>query len=152
VPRAILLAALNDPWAFLESGLSSADDAQDDEDEDRAALQRAQAVADVPDVCRAYVLYRDAGRLLNLADWYNAFAQGIEAQARQRDGAHAEVDEDETQARFAQSVSELAALGFLRRTGRKPEHVSKTVFDLPPSKVKAKAGGAAKSREASVHA
>ncbi|CAD6932251.1 unnamed protein product [Tilletia controversa] len=39
-------------------------------------LRRSGAL---PDVCRAYQLYRDSPRFLNFADWFDAFAQGVRA-------------------------------------------------------------------------
>lgn len=37
----------------------------------------------------------------------------------------------EVQARFIRSIHELDFLGFLKHTGRKADHVMKTVFDIP---------------------
>lgn len=39
--------------------------------------------------------------------------------------------ESEAHARFIRSIQELDLLGFIKHTGRKADHVQKTVFDLP---------------------
>ncbi|KAN0066503.1 hypothetical protein ACQY0O_000597 [Thecaphora frezii] len=67
-PRSGLLQPLNDPHAFLEQLDALAADAS----------QGERGVAVVPDICRAYQLYRDCGKNVNLADWFEAFRQSLE--------------------------------------------------------------------------
>jgi origin recognition complex subunit 3 len=167
-PRANTLIALNDPSAYLVEGM-----------------------ADAPDISIAFRTYQDAGRMINLADWFNAFRQQAEAgkrmgelneqstasksngkrqaSTRSDDGVDSselsELDDegereeaahsnkrrkandkrsekdlaawnrpDLLRTRFALAVHELGAMGFLKRTRRKPEHVMKLIFDLAPSK------------------
>lgn len=86
-----------------------------------------------PDISRLYEMYQSAGRMINLADWYQAFSQSIKAKRtslgkRQRQQTD---DEDNVQARFALSVNEMGKMGFLKKTRRKPDHVLKVVHDLP---------------------
>lgn len=100
-----------------------------DLDELRATLAETDK-AQVPDVCRLYALYKDSGKFINLADWYDAFVYSLEADARE----HAtpwEADPAQTQVRFALAINELAYLGLLGPTGRKVEHLCRTVWDLP---------------------
>lgn len=37
------------------------------------------------DACRAYALYREAGKFINLGDWYGAFEQGLEEEEQEED-------------------------------------------------------------------
>lgn len=140
-PRGILLAALSNPSIVVEGRPTF--DALDEQDE---KLQKCRETAlkrgALPDTARAYSTFNDAGKSLNLADWQGAFAQGLEsAQPKQGPKAKgkkvarpqaAKLPEEEVQLRFAKSVVEMSALGMVKRTGRKQEHVVKTVFDLAP--------------------
>lgn len=118
-PRVGILAALNDP----SSSLSIFDDKNS------------------PDICRLFQLYQSAGKMLNLADLYQAFAHSADQQAstpkkqkqQKRKGAD-ELDMEEkdvVQARFALAVNELGRMGLLKKTRRKQDHVLKIVHDLP---------------------
>ena len=100
-----------------------------DVDELRATLAETHD-AQVPDVCRLYALYKDSGKFINLADWYDAFVHALEADARARHTV-LEADAAHTQVRFALAINELAYLGLLGPTGRKVEHLCRTVWDLP---------------------
>lgn len=109
--------------------------------------------------------YLEAGRMINIFDWYQSFAAVLETQRHrglgikglqaggsppngavrgrrqsdgdgdenmQEDGEEAEDEkwEAEVQARFIRGVHELDFMGFLKHTGRKPDHVVRTVFDV----------------------
>ena len=37
----------------------------------------------------------------------------------------------EVQARFMRALHELDFMGFVRHTGRKPDHVIRTIYDVP---------------------
>lgn len=108
-PRANILVALNDYQAYLKDGRN------------------------LPDICRAYQTYHDAGRFINLADWYEAFKQTLLPSPPRADEKWSK--DDTVQLRFALAVHELGKMGFLKRTRRKPDHVLKLIHDLPPSKV-----------------
>lgn len=74
-PRTNLLVALFDPSFFLgdlSSQLNNGHSERQGQEQEHDSL--------LPDTCRAYALYRDSGRLINLADWYDAFAQGLEGE------------------------------------------------------------------------
>ncbi|EPQ32044.1 uncharacterized protein PFL1_00242 [Pseudozyma flocculosa PF-1] len=71
-PRAGLLQPLGDPRAFLEV-LGSLDDPMSD-----AASGTQQAEDALPDICLAYQLYRDCGKNVSLADWFEAFQQSVD--------------------------------------------------------------------------
>jgi hypothetical protein len=94
-----------------------------------------------PDICVLFSRYMEAGKTINVYDWYESFAQGLEA-SRERIPAAPEkagkgkaksksktvdtdakaVDEEvwrrETFARFMWSLHELDMLGMLRWSGR----------------------------------
>lgn len=105
------------------------------------------------DLSAAHRLFQDAGKLVNLADWYGSYSVALPLEAdvaeasaarkskkRTKGGApkRKKPAEDELQAkeeqeiqrkaRFVRSVSELAWLGLIFPTKRKAEHVGKLVF------------------------
>lgn len=93
------------------------------------------ANASIPDVCRLFALYKDSSRFINLADWYDAFVQSLEGEEKRRKNADAQ-EEDvvaSVQMRFSLAVNELAYMGLIGPVGRKVEHVSRLVWDLPVS-------------------
>ncbi|WFC98458.1 Origin recognition complex subunit 3 [Malassezia yamatoensis] len=118
-------SGLSDPhsdWPERAMGVS-------DLDELRAALAETRD-AEVPDVCRLYALYKDSGKFINLADWYDAFLLSLEVDLRYT-SQDMDQDASQYQMRFALAINELAYLGLLAPTGRKVEHLCRTVWDLP---------------------
>ncbi|WFD31334.1 Origin recognition complex subunit 3 [Malassezia sp. CBS 17886] len=106
------------------------------------AVRRRLAWAPAPDICRAYALYKESAKFINLSDWYDTFAYSIEKERHavaQRGGASApracdgavEAWSPSLQTRFSLAVNELAQMGLLAPTGRKPEHLLRTIWDLP---------------------
>ena len=122
----------------------------------------APAVWELSDTSILFRGYLEAGRMINVFDWYQSFAAVLETQRskelrgedqRQTDdspcdgavhGRGESNDEDmqdgeeiedekwgmEVQARFIRGIHELDFMGFLKHTGRKPDHVTRTVFDV----------------------
>lgn len=111
------------------------------------------AVWELPDTNILFRGYLEAGRMINVFDWYQSFAGVLETQRHrgfgiedQQDGGSpsdgvesvqegGEEEEEgkwemEVQARFIRGVHELDFMGFLKHTGRKPDHVTRTVFDV----------------------
>lgn len=95
---------------------------------------------DVPDICRVFALYKDTGKFINLADWFDAFVQTVEGDSgksrtpqrgRPKAAAAADPALSSLQLRFSLAINELAHMGLLGPTGRKVEHLSRTVWDLP---------------------
>ena len=125
---------------------------------------------DYPDTSILFRLYMEAGRMVNVYDWYQAFAQVLDVQrregARQPNGsksprkgkgqangkskgkgkAKAEKEvvaledmpeeereewDTEVHARFICALHELDFMGFVKHTGRKADHVVRTVYDIP---------------------
>lgn len=84
--------------------------------------------------------------MINAYDWFESFAQAMRGEqkvdgkgddAMDVDGEEDDDDDDERrkeiQARFLMSAHELDWLGFLKATGRKKDHLARTMFDPPPS-------------------
>jgi origin recognition complex subunit 3 len=96
----------------------------------------------LPDASILFRRYLEAGRMINVYDWYESFSQVIESQRSHlapTDGgeSNGHVDEDEeewkmhVQARFVRALHTLDYVGLVKHTGRKAEHVMRTVFDVP---------------------
>ncbi|EEB08247.2 origin recognition complex subunit Orp3 [Schizosaccharomyces japonicus yFS275] len=92
-----------------------------------------------PDLAVMYRLYCESGGLINLYDWFVAFAEALahdadDEQALAHDvsaGAGAGDDSSTsllTQARFFFAVEELRFLGLIRPTSRKTDHVQRVIF------------------------
>lgn len=89
--------------------------------------------------------------MINIFDWYQSFAVVLETQRERgletgnqkrtgglderRQGDEGGQSEDgewgmEVQARFIRGVHDLDLMGFLKHTGRKPDHVARTAFNV----------------------
>lgn len=79
----------------------------------------------LPDVCIAYKLHLECGRLINLYDWLQAYMMIMEAGA-DTDGR--KKPSKTMQARFVRAVSELQFLGFIKPTKRKTDHVARLTW------------------------
>lgn len=134
---------------------------------------RAPALWQLPDASILFRRYADAGRMVNVFDWFQSFAVVLEGQRRhlrrrERDadpaangkpgtngtGARAALrkadeegtDEDEDdhsedddgseewreemQARFMRALHTLDHMGLVRHTGKKADHIIRTVYDV----------------------
>jgi origin recognition complex subunit 3 len=99
----------------------------------------------LPDTSILFRRYLEAGRMINVYDWYESFSQVIESQRSHlvlADGAenagHGKEEEDDeegwkmhVQARFVRALHTLDFVGLIKHTGRKAEHVMRTVYDVP---------------------
>ncbi|QRW01399.1 origin recognition complex subunit 3 [Ceratobasidium sp. AG-Ba] len=151
-PRSVVLSSLIRPSAYLHCDCCDPEDAQTPE-----------TMSQSPDTCALFQRSLEAGRLLNVADWFNAFIgimqnESVKCSTREPEGtrvrrsvsrsrratssvhmesdadADGEVDEAlevqrEHQARFLLSTHELEFLGLIQSTGRRKEHVLRTVFE-----------------------
>lgn len=106
----------------------------------------------LPDTCILFRRYIESGKMINIFDWYDSFAAALgedrmdvdidqtpsqnkgkgkeTATPKRKRTGHGEERKREIQARFLRSMHELELVGFLKRTGRKKDHVVKTVFDV----------------------
>ncbi|TFY63732.1 hypothetical protein EVG20_g6195 [Dentipellis fragilis] len=153
-PRATILSGLLYPYEYVES---STEDTGDN------SVSKRRALWGLPDITILLRRYLDAGRMINVFDWYESFAVVLEnqrehimnppkpkstktntkgkkaakAKAPQEDDHREEEEgdrEDEwkmyVQARFVRALHELDFLGFIKHTGRKPDHVMRTVHSV----------------------
>lgn len=165
-PRASIISAILHPIDYLAHADPSSAVNDKAGNEDHGA--RRVHLWELPDTSILFRRYLDAGRMINVYDWYAAFGQVLETQRekareaaaqahrqRQRttkgkgkgkgqgkargqeaeETGEEELDEEawriQVQARFIRALHELDYIGFLKHTGRKTDHVMKTVFELP---------------------
>ena len=78
--------------------------------------------------------------MINVYDLYESFSQVIESQRSHltRDGNESDgqtADDEEwkmhVQARFVRALHTLDFIGLVKHTGRKADHVMRTVYDMP---------------------
>nr|DBA26491.1 TPA: hypothetical protein GDO54_010740 [Pyxicephalus adspersus] len=111
VPRIAFHTALNNPSSYLKSLENEA-----------GALTNA-----APDICIAYKLHLECGRLINLYDWLEAFATVVNTNDDSDLDSLEPVDEM-THARFIRAVSELELLGFVKPSKQKTDHVARLTW------------------------
>ncbi|PWN50327.1 hypothetical protein IE53DRAFT_101491 [Violaceomyces palustris] len=94
-PRSNLLLSLQEPNLLLDIVRRSS--ALDQEELDLLLPSEDQGVP-LPDVCRLYRLYRDCGKLINLADWFDAFVASLQSEevAKRKRGRAAEEESGAT--------------------------------------------------------
>lgn len=81
--------------------------------------------ASLEDICLAYRLYEESGRVINLCDWFTAFLSIFRAQYRTHCPEEAEV-----QIRFFQAIKELKLMGYIKPSSTKIDHVVKLAFRI----------------------
>lgn len=110
----------------------------------------------MPDTSILFQRYLESGKMINVFDWFESFTVVLETQKRhasdvsarealprtpsRRKGKQRQVEESEeelekwrleVQARFIRSLHELDYVGLIKHTGRKADHVMRTIFDIP---------------------
>ncbi|KAH9000613.1 origin recognition complex subunit 3 N-terminus-domain-containing protein [Lactarius hatsudake] len=125
-PRASVVSALLQPQSFLPASHNDATP------EERLPIWK------LPDASILFRRYLEAGRMINVYDWYDSFSQAIESQRSHLSrggGEGSGADEEEwkmhVQARFMRALHTLDLIGLIKHTGRKADHVMRTVFDMP---------------------
>uniref|UniRef100_A0A8D0KFZ6 Origin recognition complex subunit 3 n=1 Tax=Salvator merianae TaxID=96440 RepID=A0A8D0KFZ6_SALMN len=112
-PRVALHTALNDPNFYLKSEALKSD---------------VGCISNTaPDICIAYKLHLECGRLINLVDWLEAFSTVVLVAENTDSTAKDQID-DVIHARFIRAVSELELLGFIKPTKQKPDHVARLTW------------------------
>uniref|UniRef100_A0A8B9RK88 Origin recognition complex subunit 3 n=1 Tax=Astyanax mexicanus TaxID=7994 RepID=A0A8B9RK88_ASTMX len=82
-----------------------------------------------PDICIAYKLHLECGRLINLFDWLEAYATVTSAaEGKDPDSEDFGKVDELKHARFIQAVSELEFLGFVKSTKQKTDHVARLTW------------------------
>ncbi|XP_029656377.1 origin recognition complex subunit 3 isoform X1 [Octopus sinensis] len=110
-PRAAIQKALSQPHSYLKCSCCEADP--------------GVILSSFPDVCVAYKLHLECGRLINLYDWLQSFITVLEDSENKpkRKDQHKVL-----QARFIQAISELQFLGFIKPTRQKTDHVARLTW------------------------
>ena len=124
-PHATIASALLQPYTFLPTSLT----------------QQRLPIWKLPDTSILFRRYLETGRMINVYDWYESFSQVIESQrshlapTADSEGHVDEGDDEEwkmhVQARFVRALHTLDFVGLVKHTGRKAEHVMRTVYDVP---------------------
>uniref|UniRef100_A0A8D3DA54 Origin recognition complex subunit 3 n=1 Tax=Scophthalmus maximus TaxID=52904 RepID=A0A8D3DA54_SCOMX len=114
-PRTSIQAALRTPYYYIQNDSLKTED---------GSVSNA-----APDICIAYKLHLECGRLINLFDWLEAYATVVSAaEGNDPDSDdYGKVDEVK-HARFIQAVSELEFLGFIKSTKQKTDHVARLTW------------------------
>ena len=102
----------------------------------------------------------EAGKMINVYDWYESFSVALDTQRREaaleqrramkgrrgkgkakaqpRLSAPEDMVRDEREewatevhARFIRALHELDFMGFVKHTGRKADHIIRTIYDIP---------------------
>lgn len=116
------------------------------------------SLRDLPDISILFKRYLDSSKMINVYDWYESFKTVLEDQrqhckelstaqalasprkrgkGKQKASPRVEAsEEDDTkwdihvQARFIRALHELDYLGLIKHTGRKADHLVRTLFDV----------------------
>ena len=111
-PRAALQTALQEPRRYLidhDGKLETGDDEPFHHD-----------------TVTAFYLYQQAGKMINLVDWFSSFSHLVDPASQ--DASKTPIAPKVLQARFARAVTELQMMGFVKSTKRKTDHVAKLAF------------------------
>ncbi|XP_044751600.1 origin recognition complex subunit 3 [Coccinella septempunctata] len=112
--RSAIHEALNDPQTYLQCTCCE--------------IRREGAILPtMPDICIAYKLHLECGKMINLYDWLQAFLSILDPTDEEDDDGKRRVD-PELQARFTQAVAELEYLGFIKTSKRKADHVQRLTW------------------------
>ncbi|XP_041667917.1 origin recognition complex subunit 3 [Cheilinus undulatus] len=114
-PRTSIQAALSSPYYYLQNNNLKTED---------CSVSNA-----APDICIAYKLHLECGRLINLYDWLEAYATVVSAAEGNDPDSDSFGKVDEVKhARFIRAVSELEFLGFIKSTRQKTDHVARLTW------------------------
>ncbi|MED6271085.1 hypothetical protein CHARACLAT_016732 [Characodon lateralis] len=114
-PRTSIQAALSSPYSYIQNDSLKTED---------GTVSNA-----APDICIAYKLHLECGRLINLYDWLEAYSTVVSA----AEGSNPDSDglgkvDEVKHARFIRAVSELEFLGFIKATRKKTDHVARLTW------------------------
>ncbi|XP_074846999.1 origin recognition complex subunit 3 isoform X2 [Carettochelys insculpta] len=114
-PRIALHTALNNPYCYLKN---------------QTLKSNIGCISNTaPDICIAYKLHLECGRLINLVDWLEAFSTVVTAVEGTDPESVTTGEMDEIiHARFIRAVSELELLGFIKPSKQKTDHVARLTW------------------------
>ncbi|XP_014434175.2 origin recognition complex subunit 3 isoform X3 [Pelodiscus sinensis] len=114
-PRIALHTALNNPYCYLKNQTLKSD---------------VGCISNTaPDICIAYKLHLECGRLINLVDWLEAFSTVVTAvEGKDLDSTATDQMDEIIHARFIRAVSELELLGFIKPSKQKTDHVARLTW------------------------
>ncbi|XP_023249472.1 origin recognition complex subunit 3 [Seriola lalandi dorsalis] len=114
-PRTSIQAALSSPYYYIQN--------------DNLKTEDGSVSNTAPDICIAYKLHLECGRLINLYDWLEAYATVVSAaEGNDPDSDNFRKVDEVKHARFIQAVSELEFLGFIKSTKQKTDHVARLTW------------------------
>ncbi|XP_015240648.1 PREDICTED: origin recognition complex subunit 3 [Cyprinodon variegatus] len=114
-PRNSIQAALSRPQSYIQNDSLKTED---------GTVSNA-----APDICIAYKLHLECGRLINLYDWLEAYSTVVSAAEGNDPDSDGFGKVDEVKhARFIRAVSELEFLGFIKATKKKTDHVARLTW------------------------
>lgn len=114
-PRTSIQSALSSPYYYLQNESLKTED--------------GTVSNSAPDICIAYKLHLECGRLINLYDWLEAYSTVVSAaEGNDPDSENSGKVDQVKHARFIQSVSELEFLGFIKSTKQKTDHVARLTW------------------------
>ncbi|XP_050314452.1 origin recognition complex subunit 3 [Anthonomus grandis grandis] len=114
--RTAIHNALNDPQFYLQCKCCE--------------IPNSQSIKPtMPDICIAYKLHLECGKMINLYDWLQAFLCIVDPKDDDDfDDKSKKIVEPQLQARFTQAVAELEYLGFIKSSKRKADHVTRLTW------------------------
>jgi len=112
VPRVAISKALTNPSAYL--GCKCCSNSEE------------SLPTTLPDICIAYKLHTECGRLVNLYDWMVSFNCVLKKDEEEE----SEEIEPIVQARFIRAVAQLQLLGFVQSSKRKTDHVARLTWGI----------------------
>ncbi|KAJ2158786.1 Origin recognition complex subunit 3 [Coemansia sp. RSA 552] len=125
-PRAAVQTALGKSHYYIDCDCCGSADAKAADGHGGTSDDQDQhVVPSMHDTSIAYRLHQECGRMINVYDWFLAFASVVEKEPRPAKGALAQ---SEIQARFMRSVEEMRYLGFIKSTRRKTDHVMRLTW------------------------
>ncbi|KAG2076245.1 hypothetical protein BDR04DRAFT_1125767 [Suillus decipiens] len=146
-PRASILAGLIHPQDYISTGQRNGDD-EDDDLPDISILFKGYLesgkMINVYDWFESFVVFLEARKRrvgeTRIPDGVSGTPRTPSKKGKQKQAEDKVIGEDagedeewlvEVQARFIHALQELDYLGFIKHTGRKADHVMRTVFDFP---------------------
>ncbi|KAF7287625.1 hypothetical protein GWI33_005977 [Rhynchophorus ferrugineus] len=115
IHRSAIHTALNNPHYYLQCNCCEISNTH--------SIKRT-----MPDVCIAYKLHLECGKMINMYDWLQAFICIIDVDGSKENENQSKKVDPQIQARFTRAVAELEYLGFIKSSKRKADHVTRLTW------------------------